>query len=278
MVDYINLKKLTIEELAGVVSIYPWFGVARKELCIRMFRAGGKDWGISQYADAAMYMGSRRILSDLLRSANQTDYSDTDMGEVVKTAFAFVDDKGKDDVSESEHQEISQETSQEASQETSPEAVPQEVSLEDSPREVSSEEVSKDVSKDVSKEVHREDSQGREVKDSKPETIIRVVGGDYFTKGEYENAKRGGDDVFANFKTNLGDSEQEIENSRKKAMKSTGKPSVNDFYTETLAQVYAEQGYFEEAIRIYNKLILANPKKNTYFANLIDNLENEINN
>ena len=52
--NYIDIKKLTLDELAGVVNLYPWFGGARKELCERMSRMGGDGWGESQYADAAI--------------------------------------------------------------------------------------------------------------------------------------------------------------------------------------------------------------------------------
>ena len=57
--EYIDIKKLTLDELIGVVSLYPWYGGARKELCARMGSMGGDGWGESQYADAAMYVGSR---------------------------------------------------------------------------------------------------------------------------------------------------------------------------------------------------------------------------
>jgi tetratricopeptide (TPR) repeat protein len=49
-----------------------------------------------------------------------------------------------------------------------------------------------------------------------------------------------------------------------------------DLYTETLAQIYAEQGYYEQAKHIYSKLILAYPEKNAYFAALIQKID-EIN-
>ena len=45
------------------------------------------------------------------------------------------------------------------------------------------------------------------------------------------------------------------------------------FYTETLAQIYAEQGYYEQSKEIYSKLILAYPEKSAYFAALIQELE-----
>ena len=67
MGSYIDIKKLTLDELAGVVNLYPWFGGARKELCERMNRMGGEGWGESQYADAAMYVGAREKLADLVK-------------------------------------------------------------------------------------------------------------------------------------------------------------------------------------------------------------------
>jgi len=42
--------------------------------------------------------------------------------------------------------------------------------------------------------------------------------------------------------------------------------------TETLAQIYVDQGYPEKAKEIYMKLSLLNPEKNAYFASLIEKL------
>ena len=44
------------------------------------------------------------------------------------------------------------------------------------------------------------------------------------------------------------------------------------FYTQTLAEIYAEQGYFDQAKQIYSQLILAYPEKSAYFASLIEKL------
>ena len=96
MTGYIDLKKLNLDELVGVVNLYPWFGRARKELCLRMSRMGADMWGESQFAEAAMYLPSRRILSDLIRSAKTQDWGDADVEAVIKSYIAADHNKKQD--------------------------------------------------------------------------------------------------------------------------------------------------------------------------------------
>ncbi len=49
----------------------------------------------------------------------------------------------------------------------------------------------------------------------------------------------------------------------------------DDFCTETLAEIYADQGYKGRAKDIYSKLILVYPEKSAYFASLIEKLNLE---
>jgi len=49
-----------------------------------------------------------------------------------------------------------------------------------------------------------------------------------------------------------------------------------EFISETLAMVYAEQGYTGRATKMIKKLMLQNPEKNTYFAALIETVKNSI--
>lgn len=193
----IDIKKLNIDELIGVVNLYPWFSGARRELCDRMSRMGDA-WGEAQFADAALYIADRDMLADMLRKSSQADLSDTDAEKLLKSYISENETVGS--------------------------------SMEAKPR------------------------------------TVHVVGGDYFSQSEYEAVRNNGDNVFSHYaakaKKEKNDSSQEV-----------GEIAV---YTETLAQIYLEQGYPEQAKRIYSKLLLAYPEKNTYFAALIAKIENEI--
>jgi hypothetical protein len=191
---YIDLKKLNLDELVGVVNLYPWFGGARKELCERMSRMGGGGWGEAQYADAAMYIASRSKLSDLMRASRSRDWTDTDVEKLIKSYIA------EDDV---------------ASEEPA-----------------------------AQRKVH-------------------VVGGDYFSQAEYDKVRRTDDNVFSRYAAKA----------KQEKSYDLQEETEFDLYTETLAQIYLEQGYPEQARSIYSKLILANPEKNAYFAALISKID-----
>ena len=199
--DYIDIKKLTLDELAGVVSLYPWFGGARREFCERMSRMGGDSLGESQYADAAMYIAARGKLSDMMRNARKEDWADADVERLLKSYISE-----QEPVSES--------------------VVPD--------------------------------------RTEKRKSYAGV--GDYFSQEDYEQVRKSDDNVFSRYaaKARQGKTVQE------------SMPAASaefDMYTETLARIYLEQGYPEQAKSIYSKLILAYPEKNAYFAALIQKIE-----
>ena len=189
----IDITKLTLEELVGVVNLYPWYGCARKELCIRMSRMGDAALEDRQFMDAAMHMPSRRVVADIVRTATGCELVDAD---------------------------------------------------------------AEDLARSYAEEQKREEAASRRV----------YAGvGDYFSQEEYDQVRNDDDNVFSRYAAKARSAKAET-------IQATSEP-VFDLYTETLAQIYAEQGYYEQAKDIYAKLILAYPEKNAYFAALIQKLE-----
>ena len=189
--SYIDLRSLTLDELTGVVNLYPWYGAAHVELGRRMSKIGGDSWGEKQYAAGALYVSNRLVLSRLARGAGHSDLSDKDLGALLAS---FMEPSSAQ--KETEHQ-------------------------------------------------------------------VRVVGGDYFSQAQYDNVKESGDNIFSRFAFK----------SSSTAGEESGTTDIADnFATETLARIFAEQGCTEEARRIYSRLILEFPEKSAYFASLIDNL------
>ena len=195
MASSIQIKALTLEELAGVVNLYPWYGPARKELCRRMAKMGSGAWDAGQFADAALYLPSREMIAEIFRSGISVDFSDKDLSKLLR---AFIEE---DSAAVEEHQQ---------------------------------------------------------------QRSIRVVGGDYFTQAQYDNIKEADDNVFSKFafKASLEAASEEGASGQ----------IDEDFCTEPLAQIYAEQGYFEQAKHIYSRLLLKFPEKSAYFASLIEKL------
>ncbi len=190
-----SLESLSMDELSGVINIYPWFGAARRELCERMVAMGGADWGMEQYADSALYVVSREIISDIFRNSFKVDYSDKDAKDLVKS---YVE----------------------------PHVAPE----------------------------------AGEAKRS-----VRVVGGDFFSQADYDSVRKDEDNAFSNRRFAFGE-----------PGRSDGwMDSELGFCTETLAGIYAEQGYYAEAKKIYSRLMLRYPEKSAYFASLIGKIRQE---
>lgn len=188
MVDAIDIHKLTLEELSGVVDLYPWYGGARMELCRRMAALGALSE--SQVARTALHIASRKLLYDLVKGGKKTDCSDKDAKMLVESYI-------------------------------------------NSP-----------------------------VQNAAPKRST-VPGGDYFSREQYESVRQSEDRIFSRFATKA----------REEGYTDTDDDKFMDFCTETLAKIYLEQDYREQAIDIYSKLSLRYPEKSVYFAALIEEIK-----
>ncbi len=229
-----NLQSLTMDELTGVINVYPWFGGARKELCARMAKVGGSEWGKAQYSDAAMYVASRTLIWDIMRATRKGDYSDKDVERLIKEYIR--PDKS---LQQAETLQQAQGPSTSAAGLSSSVAEP-----------VEAPEAPQSHSQPNPVPYHR---------------TVRVAGGDFFSPEQYAAVKKDEDNVFSRFRSERYD---DSEGHR-------WEDPEFGFCTETLAAIYADQGYFAEAKKIYSRLILRYPEKSAYFASLIEKLQQE---
>ncbi len=191
MVKPIDIHDISLEELSGIIALYPWYGGARVELCRRMAGAGALSRSL--VAETALHLCDRRTVTSLLREDQAADCTDKDTRQLVE---AFIPDPAPE----------------------------------------------------------------------KPATRVVVVGGDYFSQDQYEDIRKDGDAVFSQLAGRVREEDAD-----------TGQPEEQErdgdsLCTETLAGIYLEQGYRQEAIDIYSRLSLRYPEKSVYFAALIDEI------
>ena len=117
------------------------------------------------------------------------------------------------------------------------------------------------------------------------DTNFILAGGDYFSKNDFDSIPLDRSmplDKFIEDKPSLLRSALDNRN-RESSSAENGLGRLDDifddseFYTETLASVYAEQGYCKRALEIYAKLILLYPEKSSYFASLVKLLKSKHN-
>ena len=185
--DSIRLHALTLEELAGIVNLYPWFGAARMAYCTRILRAGG-DISADRFGDAALHIASRSLLAAKVRAVRREEWSDEDLPALLREMIA-------------------------------PE---------------------------------------------KEKPAARAAGGDFFSQEDYDQVRSEDDGVFSRFAAGVKSGPEREAGEEERV--------EEGFCTETLARIYAEQGYPKQAQQIYSRLSLRNPEKSAYFASLIEQI------
>lgn len=107
-----------------------------------------------------------------------------------------------------------------------------------------------------------------------------ILGGDYFSKEDFKELELSGEAFnVEELKYNpigaaLSSMPDDIPAAR---MQECGKNlNPEDFCTETLAGIYAQQGLYDRARAIYEKLILLYPEKSAYFVSLIEKINKQI--
>ena len=80
-------------------------------------------------------------------------------------------------------------------------------------------------------------------------------------------------DILKSFLSNKSSQREKIKTYDAHELVSKSIEDNSDMVTETLGRIYASQGLHNKAKQVYQKLILLNPEKSSYFADLIDKLD-----
>ena len=116
----------------------------------------------------------------------------------------------------------------------------------------------------------KEEKEEKEEKKEESRPKYFVVGGDYFTREDFEELDQSERAPEIKLGAPADNHEREVA-----ALAADGDVDFEsmDFVTETLAAIYADQGYYEKAIDAYAKLILLYPEKSSYFASLVNEIK-----
>ena len=260
-----DLKELSITELEDVLKTYPWFSIARQEMFKRMC-CMGEDYRKDAIKKAVVYVFASAVITNKCLETEEKE-------KPVEISFMGLSSGNKPlSIDLDEEKSVTEEENKSFSIDNDP------ITIDNDPITINTNSISIDNEPTFLKnhpfETNTNSAPRRKnitIDTAKDDKKIYIVGGDYFSNADFDELKKTGNSV------------KEVINKRK-FQDTNSAPVIYDasnfkdqsYYTETLARIYAEQELYAKSIAIYEKLILQYPKKNVYFASLIDELMKHI--
>lgn len=271
----INMSNLDISALEQTVERYPWFSLARLELFKKMCELGEEQKQVC-LSRVAAYVYSREGLYEISKTAEAVP-------EVAEQAVVEVADPAVVKEVEQEQEVVAKVNEPVVAKEAEP-AVVKKVDVpvaHKAPTSYSELDTSGSLD-EISFEIENDPLQTN----GSPKVIL--AGGDYFSRTDFDQLELDTTQPLDKFivekpsllRSNLNSGNNEMEpylETETVSVKEEEKFEDSGFYTETLAKIYTEQGFYKRALEVYAKLILLYPEKSTYFASLVQELKSKHN-
>lgn len=271
--DYTDIKHFTPEQLETIITEYPWFSYAREVLLLKL-AAISREIFDTELRHSAVFLPSRQRLYDKVRQIVPADEQPQeeikDVPAKEKVEEQVVEERVEEQIEEKVVEEKVEEPVEEKVVEERSEAP-----VENQPVEVI--DVEEERIEDVKAAAAAAIAEAKKERAGSPVvTTIKYipVGGDYFSREDFEQLERE-DGGLPSEAAHLATGSFADNYGYYSVIGPDGKVNFEDpeFYTETLGQVYAQQGYYEQAIEVFSKLILLYPQKSAYFAALVKETE-----
>ena len=270
--DIVNIER-SIER-------YPWYSLAYVELFKKMAPMGDEHKNAALNKAAAKVFSRKKLFEFTIQKESTLNPIETSITQPisdkseelekvveVETENVCTDDK---EISGEEKEEI------DATEKDNPQVesdtvvinattiVPQEEEIQLIEQEEDEDEISFVIDEETTQE------------EQKPKII--VVGGDYFGRDDFESIKLDDSKPLDKF---IAERPSLVKQNPLPETKVSSEEFIEFddtiFYTETLAKIYTEQGFYKRAIDVYAKLILLYPEKSSYFASLVQELKTKNN-
>ncbi len=255
-----NLDDLSFQDLSGLVKDYPYFQAARL-LYVKYLKSKKDPSFAKQLNITAAYVPDRRKLFSLLNQEPDIAVSQPEEKEIHSTKIERSSNKGIRGSRDIKKRPLR----------VPPSFVPV---------ENQKEKLKKTLIKDNKPEPDKEKKE-RELLEfdymaSRDESAVFVLENESGTVEFIPETNHDLIEQFINKDPKIVPKEND--QGRTKDISISGLNEIDEFITETLAEIYISQGYYIKAINSYEKLSLKFPEKSTYFAARIKEVENLIKN